>query len=172
MIQAGFDTLGVFLGLSGGGFFGGGGSLLASNGSSQLVPAVISQGQILGGVAIPISQSVYSIVAGAGGLGSNIGVDDVHTNKPKHCLSDLAPTWTEQKKLLVDAVAQVISSSNFPGNAHTVGSRNGRTMYQVVTQIQNHQGNLVTAEIRFRQHPGGNYEIGTAFVPKDLCSAP
>jgi hypothetical protein len=69
-------------------------------------------------------------------------------------------------------VDQIVSSSSFPGNVHTVGSQNGRTMYQVVTQIQNNQGNLITTEIRFRQHPGGNYEIGTAFVPKDFCSAP
>ena len=173
-IQAGFNTLGVFLGISGGGFLGGGGSLALSSGSAQVVPAVVSRGEIIAGVAIPVAQSIFSITSGigAGGFSNNIGVNDEHVNKSKHCLADLAPTWIEQRQLLVDAVSQIVSSSSFPGNVNTQGKFNGRTVYNATTQIQNSQGSLITTEIRFRQNPGGSYEIGTAFVPKDFCSSP
>jgi hypothetical protein len=91
-IQAGFNVLGALLGLSGGGFTGGGSSL-STAGGSLTVPAVISQGPIIAGVAIPVSQAILSVAVGSAGsgFGSNVSINkEDHVNVPKHCLDDLS----------------------------------------------------------------------------------
>jgi hypothetical protein len=44
---------------------------------------------------------------GAGSSGGDISVKDLHVDVPKHNLDQLAPTWAEQKQVLIDTVHQL-----------------------------------------------------------------
>jgi RHS repeat-associated protein len=165
-VQAGFNVFGALLGISGGGFIGGGPSLSMSGGALA-IPAVVSSGPIVAGVAIPVSQSILSIIAGsAGGFGSSVSINrEDHVNVPKHCLDDLAPSWSQQKDLLIKATELVIG--NVQGTI-----RPGGEFFSFSTYITSTSGNLVPTEIRGFRYNDGTVKINTAFVPEALCSHP
>lgn len=109
----------AFLALVGGGF--GSGQALANVGTVGTYVVYQSQGLILGSVLIPIAQAIYSS-SSSGGLqsggpepsvrsgSSNIEVKDSHVNVPnKHNLGRLASSWSEQKRILIDAVPRCAS---------------------------------------------------------------
>ncbi|MBZ8178549.1 RHS repeat-associated core domain-containing protein [Oscillatoria salina] len=163
---AGANTLGVFLGLAGGGFTGPSGSVGLAGGGT--VPAVVSEGYLIGSVAIPTTQTILAIsTTGGGGYGFSIDVKDDHVNKPKHCLDDLAPTWSEQRDLLVNTVSSVASSlTGTPGSVGSPGT--------LITEIPSSTfpGRNVTTTIRYFRYNTGRIIINTAFVPISECSHP
>jgi RHS repeat-associated protein len=159
-IAAGFNLLGLFLATPSSGFLP-----PASGGATALLPAVVSTERVIGSVAIPISQNVLSIVSSGNSGYSNIDVKDDHVNKPKHCLDDLAPTWVEQRELLIDAVSRI--APNLSGSTTPQGQ-----YFSFSSYIRNSNGVNIPTEIRGYKFNNGKISINTAFVPKNICSHP
>ena len=94
----------------------------------------------------------------SGGGGDDITVKDPHVNVPKHNLNRLAPTWDQQKQMLIDAVRKL--SNVAPKGTNPAGS-----FYEATVEIVNTAGQKVLTTIRWFGYPDGSKVINTAFVP-------
>jgi RHS repeat-associated protein len=160
------DTLGLFLALVGGGFAGPTSSLAAAGGG-VLTVASVSTTTIVGSLAIPGAANLVYFAgnassgggSGGGGGGSgSIGVQDDHVDVPKHNLNQLAPTYGEQRQLLIDAVEKI-------SNALKLGSNADGDAFEATVDIINSSGKPVTTTIRWFRYTDGTQTINTAFVP-------
>ena len=86
-----------------------------------------------------------------------IDVKEAHVNVPKHNLNRLAPTWAEQKQMLIDVVSNL--SHIAPKGTNPQGD-----FYEVTVQINNTSGNPVTIVIRWFEYLNSDKVITTAFV--------
>ncbi|PYX50242.1 MAG: hypothetical protein DMG76_35280 [Acidobacteria bacterium] len=160
------DTLGLFLSLVGGGFVGPTSSLAASGGATIAV-ASVSETAIIGSIAIPGAANLIYFSSTSGGAGSGsgggggsggVGVKDAHVDVPKHNLNKLAPTYAEQKQLLIDAVEKIT-------NAEKLGSNADGEAFEATVDLINSAGKPVTTTIRWFRYTDGTRTINTAFVP-------
>jgi RHS repeat-associated protein len=159
------DTLGLFLSLVEGGFVGPTSSLAASGGATIAV-ASVSETAIIGSIAIPGAANLiyFSSTSGGAGGGSGgggsggVGVKDEHVDVPKHYLNKLAPTYAEQKQLLIDAVEKIT-------NAEKLGSNADGEAFEATVDLINSAGKPVTTTIRWFRYTDGTRTINTAFVP-------
>jgi RHS repeat-associated protein len=157
------DTLGIFLAFVGGGFIGPTASL-ASGGVATV--ASVSTTAIYGSLVIPGAANIVyfsgTSASGGGSSGSSgsgsIDAKDDHVDVPKHNLNQLAPTYAEQKQLLIDAVRKITSANK--GTSNVDGDAFEDTM-----EIINSNGKPVTTTIRWFRYSDGTQRISTAFVP-------
>ncbi len=171
---AAMNTLGAFLAFFGGGLGGaaGGGFAVAGAGTSTVIgqAVVIRADWIIGSVAIPAATHYLmssSSDGGGGGGGSGggaggkgrIDVKDPHVNVPKHNLNRLAPTWSEQRKMLIDAVRQISS------RVRPAGIKPNGAFFESTVEIQSASGSRWLTTIRWFEYADGSKIINTAFVP-------
>src|SRR6185436_17281840 len=168
---AAMDTLGALLAYFGGGL-GGGPSLAASGVGSLGSAAIMRADLIIGSTAFPAALVVLMSANGtgsgsgsggsggssSGGGGDDITIKDPHVNVPKHNLNRLAPTWDQQKQMLIDAVRKL--SNVAPKGTNPAGS-----FYEATVEIVNTAGQKVLTTIRWFGYPDGSKVINTAFVP-------
>lgn len=168
------NTLGVFFSVIGGGFIGPLGSAAATNGVT--IPVVIASYKVvLDSIVIPLGVTIGTLIfskppGGSGGSsgsgssssGPNVDTnDDNHIDDPKHNLNRLAPTYAQQKALLIDAVKRMLRVA--PQGAP---SPSGGSFIEGTTVIDSTTGQSVTTTIRWYEDPSGNnVKISTAFCP-------
>jgi RHS repeat-associated protein len=170
-----FDTAAAALALFGGGFVppGTGAALAGAGGVGSLGAAVIVRADwIIGSLAIPAAETIIMAMSstgggsssggsssgGSSGGGGNVDVKDPHVDVPKHNLDRLAPTWAEQRQLLVDAVRRL--SSVAPKSVNPQGS-----IYEATVQITSQSGSIENVTIRWFEFANGDKVINTAFIP-------
>jgi hypothetical protein len=127
------------------------GILLANVGQVSAVAVV--------GSTVVISLPATAVAMGALGSGSNPSVKAPHIDVPKHNLSRLAPTWAEQRQVLVDAVRQL------DGKVGPVATSPHGAIFEGTIQVKDTSGNLVDLTIRWFKYADGRVTINTAFVP-------
>ncbi|HYI02724.1 hypothetical protein [Hyalangium sp.] len=111
------------------------------------------------GSTIVISLPATAVAMGAMGSGSNPSVKAPHIDVPKHNLSRLAPTWAEQRQILIDAVRQL------DGKVSAVATHPNGAIFEGTIQVKDTLGNLVDLTIRWFKYADGRITINTAFVP-------
>ena len=89
----------------------------------------------------------------------DITVKDVHVDVPKHNLDRLAPTWTEQRRFLIDAVRQL------DGKVSALATTPQGSIFESTLQINGRFGGMANLTIRWFKYTDGRITINTAFVP-------
>jgi hypothetical protein len=111
------------------------------------------------GSTVIISLPATAVAMGAMGSGNNPSVKAPHIDVPKHNLSRLAPTWAEQRQILIDAVRQL------DGKVSAVATTPNGAIFEGTLQVKDPSGNLVDLTIRWFKYADGRITINTAFVP-------
>jgi hypothetical protein len=111
------------------------------------------------GSTIVISLPATAVAMAAMGSGGNPSVKAPHIDVPKHNLSRLAPTWAEQRQILIDAVRQL------DGRVSAVATNPHGAIFEGTVQVKDTLGNLANLTIRWFKYADGSITINTAFVP-------
>ncbi len=111
------------------------------------------------GDTIVISLPATAVAMGAMGSGGNLSVKAPHIDVPKHNLSRLAPTWAEQRQILVEAVRQL------DGKVSAVATNPKGAIFEGTLQVKDTSGNLVNLTLRWFKYADGSITVNTAFVP-------
>jgi hypothetical protein len=129
-------------------------------GASQVGIRLADVGQV-GAVAVVEGNLVISLppTAVAMGAGGNITVKDPHIDVARHNLSRLAPTWAEQRRILIDAVREL------DGRVSAIATTPKGAIFEGTLQVQGAAGNPVQLTVRWFKYVDGSITINTAFVP-------
>jgi hypothetical protein len=132
----------------------------AALGASQVGIRLAEVGQV-GAVAVVEGNLVISLppTAVAMGAGGNITVTDPHIDVARHNLSRLAPTWAEQRQILIDAVREL------DGRVSAIATTPKGAIFEGTLQVQDAAGNPVQLTVRWFKYVDGSITINTAFVP-------
>jgi hypothetical protein len=135
----------------------------AAAGASGVGVSLANVGQVSAvavvGSTIVISLPATAVAMGAIGSGGNLSVKDPHIDVPKHNLSRLAPTWAEQRQIVIDAFRQL------EGKVSAVATNPNGAIFEGTIQVKDTSGNLVSLTIRWFKYANGSIAINTAFVP-------
>lgn len=91
--------------------------------------------------------------------GGNITVKDPHVDVPKHQLDQLASTWAEQRRILIDVVRQL------DGQVSPVATTPKGAIFEGTIQVRDSLGKLVRLTLRWFKYTDGSITINTAFIP-------
>jgi hypothetical protein len=87
-----------------------------------------------------------------------ISVKDAHIDVPKHDLDRLAPTWPEQRQVLIDAVRQL------DGKASALAKTPQGAIFESTLKINDRFGRVANLTIRWFKYTDGRITINTAFI--------
>ncbi|WP_233261866.1 hypothetical protein [Vitiosangium sp. GDMCC 1.1324] len=90
--------------------------------------------------------------------GGGISVKDLHVDVPKHKLDRLAPSWPEQRQLLVDVVRQL------DGNVSAVATNSQGSIFESTLTLADRFGGQVSLTVRWFKYADGSITINTAFI--------
>jgi hypothetical protein len=91
--------------------------------------------------------------------GSSISVKEPHVDVPKHNLDRLAPTWAEQRQILIDAIRQL------EGKVNPVVINSRGAVFEGTLQVKAKSGKMVNLTLRWFKYADGSITINTAFIP-------
>ncbi|MFY0521976.1 hypothetical protein ACN28I_01775 [Archangium gephyra] len=90
--------------------------------------------------------------------GDDISVKDAHVDVPKHNLDRLAPTWPEQRQLLIDTVRQI------DGKVSALATTPQGSIFESTLKMNDRFGEMADLTIRWFKYMDGRITINTAFI--------
>jgi hypothetical protein len=87
-----------------------------------------------------------------------ISVKDGHIDVPKHDLDRLAPTWPEQRQVLIDSVRQL------DGKVSALATTPQGSIFESTLKINDRFGRGANLTIRWFKYTDGRITINTAFI--------
>lgn len=127
--------------------------------SAAMVGGVRSISIAEGVMTVGLAPNAVAMVArGPGSRDGGISVKDTHVDLPKHHLDRLAPTWAEQRQVLIEAIRQLDGKVS-PLSTHASGA-----VFEGTLQVKDALGMPVNLTLRWFRYSDGTITLNTAFV--------
>ncbi|MCY1036819.1 hypothetical protein OV207_35610 [Corallococcus sp. BB11-1] len=127
--------------------------------SAAMVGGVRSISIAEGVMAVGLAPNAVAMVArGPGSRDGGISVKDMHVDLPKHHLDRLAPTWAEQRQVLIEAVRQL------DGKVSPLSTNASGAVFEGTLQVKDALGMPVNLTLRWFRYLDGTITLNTAFI--------